>query len=138
MQLPFASFVGSQGVVDFNDIDGIAVSFFVEEHVSFVIDEIVTSAGLPGDYNLDGVVDAGDYSVWRDKLGSSVSLPNENPAAITREVVDEEDLQFWQSQFGQLFPATARGAGGVSAVPESGTWLLCLLATTWAAVRCRG
>ena len=24
---------------------------------------------LPGDYNADGIVDAADYTVWRDNLG---------------------------------------------------------------------
>ena len=29
---------------------------------------------LPGDYNFNGVVDAADYSVWRDTLGSTTDL----------------------------------------------------------------
>ena len=32
---------------------------------------------LPGDYNQDGIVNAADYTVWRDNLGSPDSLPND-------------------------------------------------------------
>lgn len=58
------------------------------------------TVGLPGDYNEDGVVDAGDYTVWKDALGQSIALPNEDPAASTPGVVDAEDYSFWKSQFG--------------------------------------
>src|SRR5262249_39970448 len=36
--------------------------------VTFVI------APLPGDYNGDGIVDAADYTVWTDSLGSTTNL----------------------------------------------------------------
>src|SRR5690606_30580774 len=52
-------------------------------------DQIVTYVGASiaadGDYNADGVVNAADYTVWRDALGQNITLPNENatPGSVT-------------------------------------------------------
>ena len=78
--------------------------------------EVVTTAGVPGDYNNDGEVDAADYTVWRDNLNQNVTLPNENPAASTPGVVDQEDYNFWVSNYG-ISSATA----SATAVPEPST-----------------
>jgi hypothetical protein len=72
-------------------------------------------AGVPGDYNGNDVVDAADYTAWRDRLGQTFTLPNENPADSNPGVVDIDDYTYWVSQFGN-------SAGGASvaalAVPE--------------------
>jgi hypothetical protein len=66
-----------------------------------------------GDYNEDGKVDAADYTVWRDRLGTGGNLPNDaSPGSITIE-----DYNYWKSHFG------ATGGSGalaevVSTVPE--------------------
>ena len=74
----------------------------------------VTGGGVDGDYNGNGVVDAADYAVWRENLGASVTLPGENPAALTPGVVDTEDYDFWKSRFGAI-----AGSGAATAVvPE--------------------
>jgi hypothetical protein len=52
---------------------------------------------IPGDYNADGTVDAADYVVWRDALGSVNVLAadgNQNG------VVDPADYDVWKSNFG--------------------------------------
>ncbi len=65
------------------------------------LDANANSTGPPvGDYNDNYVVDAADYTVWRDNLGQSVSLPNEDPAASTPGVVDTEDYDKWKENFG--------------------------------------
>ena len=47
--------------------------------------------GTPGDYNGDGVIDAADYTVWRDSLGQSgIGLPADGSGNGT---VDETDLR---------------------------------------------
>lgn len=58
--------------------------------------EVATDA-LAGDYNTDGVVNAADYTVWRDNLGQSLALPNETatPGQVTRE-----DYDAWKANFG--------------------------------------
>ncbi len=81
---------------------------------------------VPGDYNGNGIVDAADYSVWRDHLGQTFDLLGENPAAATPGMVDLEDFNFWKQQFGQP-PAGSASLAGV-AVPEPTTSALLLLA----------
>lgn len=57
-------------------------------------------AALGGDYNGDGIVDAGDYVVWRNNLGQFMGLPNENPLAATEGFVDDEDYDYWVANYG--------------------------------------
>jgi Tol biopolymer transport system component len=85
---------------------------------------------LPGDYNEDGVVDAADYTVWRDNLDNpSFDLPNEG---ATEGVVTEEDCDVWKTHFGET-SGSGSGANidsrdGVAAtVPEPSTLLLAVL-----------
>jgi hypothetical protein len=68
---------------------------------------------LDGDFNSDGKVDAADYTVWRDGLGSTY---------------DETHYALWKANFG-----AGSGSGGVAAgaaVPEPATWCGLLLAIT--------
>jgi hypothetical protein len=101
---------------------------------------------LPGDYNSDNIVDAVDYTVWRDRLGQSITLANEHPAAATPGVVDAEDYAFWTANFGQtggagaaahLAPGDSPGAN--YAVPEPATFALIGfgVAALMFTVRCR-
>jgi pectate lyase len=71
---------------------------------------------LAGDYNDDGVVDAADFTVWRDRLGGT-DLLNETESL---GVVDEADFNAWKANFG----ASNLGAG--ASVPEPATGLLML------------
>ncbi|TWT90293.1 hypothetical protein Mal64_06780 [Pseudobythopirellula maris] len=76
----------------------------------------VVSVSLPGDYNTNGVVDAADFTVWRDQLGMNATLANENPAALTPGVVDQEDYDFWVSQFGETLETAAVGVPEPAAI----------------------
>lgn len=77
------------------------------------------TGGLIGDYNSDGKVDAADYTVWRDKLGSSAVLPNRDPANSGN--VSAADYNSWKSHFGQMAGA---GSLDVAAVPEPASALM--------------
>jgi hypothetical protein len=77
------------------------------------------SAGLAGDYNNNGVVDAADYVVWRN---NPASLQNEGASA---GVVDQADYDFWRTQFGKSNGAS--GSLSAASVPEPGTLLLVLV-----------
>ena len=78
---------------------------------------------LPGDYNTDGVVDAADYTVWRDLLGSTgVALAADGNHSGT---VDAADYDIWRMNFGSIAPALNDNQG---AVPEPSTCLGIVLA----------
>ena len=83
----------------------------------------VTSGGVPGDYNSNGVVDGADYTLWR-KGGP---LANE---ADTPGVVDDADYTQWRVRFGNT---SGSGLGG-GAVPEPAGAILLLCGMLGAAV----
>ncbi len=74
------------------------------------------AAILLGDYNGNGVVDAADYTVWRNRLGGTSLLNDATP-----DTVDLADYNYWKSHFG----ATLSGSGSVAAVPEPASGVLC-------------
>jgi hypothetical protein len=95
-----------------------------------------------GDYNENGIIDAADYTAWRDALtAGSSTLPNDP----TPGTVDESDFMYWRDHFGQstlagppalmtgkvlYSPLVTLGAGsgaGAAAVPEPGTGTLALV-----------
>jgi formylglycine-generating enzyme required for sulfatase activity len=89
---------------------------------------------VPGDYNANGVVDAVDYVVWRNNLGSSFSLPNE-VAGTTPGTVTQEDYNAWQARFGNT---SGSGASAPSAaVPEPSAGILAALGVAFATIRGR-
>ena len=79
--------------------------------------------GLPGDFNGDNIVDAADYTVWRDNLGAAdeSSLMGNGDGL---DGVDPGDYALWKSNFGAT---PGSGALGTAAVPEPATWTLALL-----------
>lgn len=54
-----------------------------------------------GDYNDNGVVDAGDYDVWRKALNQNVTLPNDS----TPGTVTAADFDIWRAHFGETSTA---------------------------------
>lgn len=85
---------------------------------------------IPGDYNEDQIVDAADYTVWRDNRGQFYALANENPAAITEGFVDQEDYDYWRANFGGTGGANGGGSAiAVNSGPEPSTLLLLLVAS---------
>jgi sulfatase modifying factor 1 len=75
-------------------------------------------AGVPGDYNGNGTVDAADYVLWR----KGVSLQNEvdNPG-----IVNAVDYTAWRQRFGNPNPGSGSSLG--AAVSEPATLLLIFL-----------
>lgn len=72
---------------------------------------------LPGDYNNDGLVNAADYTLWRDRK----PLPTET---VTAGVTDAADYAVWRANYGLT------GQGGAMAIPEpaSATFVAMVLA----------
>ncbi|MGL4513751.1 MAG: PEP-CTERM sorting domain-containing protein [Lacipirellulaceae bacterium] len=90
-------------------------------------------AGLSGDFNDDGVVNAGDYTTWRDNLGTTFSLNgNGNEAGPSGGVVDQADYDLWAANYG------ASNVGALAnAVPEPAAAALVAVAAIGFAARRR-
>ena len=73
------------------------------------IDDITVTGNVtpfwPGDYNVDGVVDAADYVVWRKNVGAA-TLNNRDPNGMG--AVGQADYDFWRMHFGE---AIGSGSG---------------------------
>ena len=64
----------------------------------FIAGEVVYISGsIEGDYNDDGSVDAIDYAIWRENLGTTTLLPNDP----TPGMVTSSDFETWRLNFGR-------------------------------------
>ena len=70
-----------------------------------------------GDYNGDLTVNAADYTLWRDTLGSMVANLGDGADGNRSGTIDLPDYDHWKARFGNMVP-TGAGASGASAVPE--------------------
>jgi type VI secretion system secreted protein VgrG len=79
---------------------------------------VVNAPPLLGDYNRNGVVDAIDYTVWRNTLGQNVV--NFTGADGNGDgVVDALDYGVWKANYGQtLAPAAVSAPNAIAAAPE--------------------
>jgi len=92
---------------------------------------------LAGDYNNDGIVDAGDYVIWKKNVGQpSQTLPNDTTGVI----IGQAQYDLWKSSFGNTTPVPGGGAVEIaSAIPEpASVALLTLGLAALAALTCRG
>jgi hypothetical protein len=76
-------------------------------------------AGVPGDYNGNGTVDAADYVAWRD--GGPLANEVATPGSITAE-----DYNEWRARFGNI--AGLGSGNSAAAVPEPSGCLLAAIA----------
>lgn len=71
-------------------------------------------AAINADYNGDGQVDTGDYTVWHntlDETGDQLAADGNRDG-----VISEADFTFWKKNYGA---AASWGAGGIAtSVPE--------------------
>ena len=87
--------------------------------------DVTTATSLPGDYNHDGKVDAGDYVIWR-KGGSPTPF-------------SAGDYATWRTNFGSGTPGSGSSLGASAAVPEPASMLLVVMGMAVLSVgrRCR-
>ncbi len=90
---------------------------------------MTAGAGQPGDYNGNGVVDAADYTIFRDNLGGNSAVLGGNGSGAATVVQADYDL--WKQNFG------SSGTGSSAAVPEPCSYVLMTLGLL-ALVACRG
>ena len=81
-------------------------------------------AMLLGDYNENGAVDAADYVVWRNQMGSGTALPNDDTPGV-----GNDDYTRWRARFGNTLAGSS--AEAAVAVPEPAAiwmlaWTMCL------------
>jgi hypothetical protein len=81
-------------------------------------------AGVPGDYNNNGKVDAGDYVLWR-KGG-----PLQNEVADSG-TVSPADYTEWRARYGNPASGAGTGLNSSTGVPEPTSVLLAILAFAW-------
>jgi hypothetical protein len=79
---------------------------------------LLAAPGVPGDYNNNGVVDAGDYVLWRKggPLVNEIDTPN---------TVNEADYTEWRAHFGNFNPGSGVAA---ASIPEPSAVLLLSMA----------
>ena len=102
-----------------NDMASVARSYL---HVG-----LSSPLGVAGDYNDDGVVDAADYTVWRDNRGTDAVLPNDRGIG---GVISLRHLNQWRTNYGK----TLSSAG---AVPEPTTLTIAACVGVLSAMRLR-
>lgn len=86
---------------------------------------------LPGDYNQDGLVDAGDYLIWRR------ALTTQNLAADGdgNGIVDQNDYKVWRAGFNST---SASGAMATAVLePALGVLILIAMSLGLLKIRCR-
>ena len=76
-------------------------------------------AGIEGNFNYDGTVDAADYTVWQDNLGLSTSALNGNGSGAATVV--QANYLLWKTNFEAL------ASGSSESAPEPTTAILVLM-----------
>ncbi|MGI9457669.1 MAG: hypothetical protein ACR2NU_13980, partial [Aeoliella sp.] len=108
---------------DTEDLPDLAGGLVLEVDYSATKVEIAVG-GVLGDYNHDNIVDAADYTVWRDSRGQT-------GAALAADgdrdgEVNEGDYSVWKTNFGAVAPSAASAKS--ANVPEPAAVYLVLLA----------
>ena len=107
------------------------LSSFSEASAAFVRDVFVLLNTTPGDYNANGNVDAADYAVWRNQLGTAGYIPNDT----TPGSVSAADYSVWRANFGNtVLVGAANNSNANAAIPEPATWMMLLSSTACAFV----
>lgn len=113
---PFTTAGSTNGIYDFS-FDPVNEVLYVSDSDNgfiYAFGEVQGPSGVDGDYNNDGVVDAIDYTVYRDALGSPTTLPNDTTPGT---VSSPGDFDVWANNYGA-------SVGSATAVPEPASVLL--------------
>jgi T5SS/PEP-CTERM-associated repeat protein len=89
-----------------------------------VISVVMAIAGIAGDFNDDGIVDAADWVLLRKYEGTNPVLANDPIGGI----IGAAHFDYWRAHFGQVLPGSGAVAAANAAVPEPATAALLMLA----------
>lgn len=123
----------NQGLI-FTSVPGSSSDIGDIEEAFLFYAEYTTNLGVPieqGDFNGDDVVDAADYTLWRDTLGQTV-FPGTNADASGNGLIDAADYTIWAANYGTSSPSSLASA---SAVPEPTAAVLLLLGALFGSAR---
>ncbi len=115
--------VGPDGTIDFSGFYGDYEVTVGSQTFDLSLARSDTTYSLfvaPGDYNGDGTVNAADYTVWRDTLGSIEDLRADGNGD---RMIDQSDYAIWKSLFGIAY-GNGSGAGSLATVPEPASIVL--------------
>jgi hypothetical protein len=99
--------------------------FGADDEINITVNNLVPlgPGTLLGDYNRNDLVDAADYTVWRDSRGlTAIDLVADGDGSGS---VDGFDYKLWQANFGQQFNS---GGGASSSVPEPSAMIQAIIA----------
>jgi hypothetical protein len=86
---------------------------------------------LAGDYNNDDLVDAADYTVWRDHFGAPAgSLPND----VDGGMIGQAQYDTWKANFGLVRSGGGASEREIAAVPEPATLILIVVSVCGLAI----
>jgi autotransporter-associated beta strand protein len=115
---------------------GITIDYGSGANGQITIMGTLSTAGLIGDYNNDGKVNAADYTVWRNNLGGDESLLGSNRDPANSGNIGQDDYDSWKARFGETSPPSSGGASAVG-VPEPASFVLIGLAAALVGLRRR-
>ena len=101
---------------------GSGAAHIMDEYFSGTGILTVGPAGVPGDFNNDGVVDAGDYVTWKKNEGTTNVLSNDDGLGTP---IGAAHYNLWRSNFGNP-PGSGSGSSlvGTASVPEPASVVL--------------
>jgi len=80
-----------------------------------------------GDYNGDTFVNAADYTVWRNTLGTDVEQSS-GADGNNNGMIDIGDYTFWKNHYGDVVGGAGAGQGVLSLLPEPTTVIMSIVA----------
>src|SRR5262249_52036327 len=88
-----------------NTVSTVPVTANGTHQVAADLDVLSKNAGasisVRGDYNRNGIVDAADYTLWRDQSGATGLVAYSGADGNGDGKVDSADYQVWRNNFGQ-------------------------------------
>ena len=84
---------------------------------------------LPGDYNLNGTVDAADFVLWRNSTPGAPIAPYAGADGNGNGFIDAGDYNIWRARFGETIGSGAGATASTNAAVPEPTALALLLLT---------
>jgi hypothetical protein len=119
-----ASAIGSANNTTLNNANGIPIPLTVTNG-------LLTVSQFPAaDYNHNGLVDAADYTIWRDWLGQSVTAGS-GADGDHDGIVTQADYNLWKAEFGYSSPGSAAATSTEVPEPPAHLMLFAGVLTMW-------